>query len=97
MLTNRAKETQGFGATYKKTVRDRAGAYISMGGFGEALARYENHVELDPVRKDKWGIPVLRFSYGFGENDKEMCDDMANAAKEMFEWPGIEIVNGERK
>src|SRR6266566_1155326 len=28
MFPHRVKETQGFGATYKKTVRDRAGAYI---------------------------------------------------------------------
>ncbi|PYR25188.1 MAG: GMC family oxidoreductase [Acidobacteria bacterium] len=97
MFPNRAKETQGFGATYKKTVRDRAGAYISMGGFGEVLARYENHVDLDPVRKDKWGIPVLRFSYGFGDNEKKMCEDMANAAQEMFEGAGFEIVNVDRK
>src|SRR6266571_682280 len=55
MFPHRAKETQGFGATYKKTVRDRAGAYISMGGFGEVLSRYENQVDLDPVRKDRWG------------------------------------------
>ena len=31
-------ETPGFGAAYKKTVRDYAGAFISMGGFGEVLA-----------------------------------------------------------
>jgi choline dehydrogenase-like flavoprotein len=97
MFPNRAKETQGFGATYKQTVRDRAGAFISMGGFGEVLARYENHVDLDPVRKDKWGIPVLRFSYRFGDNEKKMCEDMANAAQEMFEGAGFEIVNVDRK
>src|SRR5437773_1035986 len=97
MFPNRAQETHGFGSTYKKTVRDRAGAYISMGGFGEVLARYENHVDLDPVRRDKWGIPVLRFSYGFGDNEKKMCEDMANAAQEMFEGAGFEIVNVDRK
>src|SRR3954452_20929721 len=64
-----AEETPGFGAAYKKTVRDFAGAYISMGGFGEVLARYENHIDLDPVQKDKWGIPVVRFNYRFGDNE----------------------------
>ncbi len=54
------------------------GAYISMGGFGEVLPRYENQVDLDPVRKDKWGIPVLRFNYKFGDNEKKMCEDMAD-------------------
>ena len=45
----------GFGAGYKKAVRDFAGAYISMGGFGEVLARYENQVDLDPAREGQVG------------------------------------------
>ena len=81
---------------YKKTVRDFSGAFINMGGFGEVLARYENHVALDPVRTDKWGIPVLRFNYKFGDNEKKMCEDMAAAAQEMFETAGFEIVNVDR-
>src|SRR5262249_7823071 len=58
-----AGDTPGFGAGFKKAVRDHAGAYISMGGFGEVLARYENYIDLDPALKDKWGIPVIRFHY----------------------------------
>ena len=38
-------DAPGFGKAYKKQVRDYAGAYISMGGFGEVLPRYENSVE----------------------------------------------------
>ena len=49
----------GFGAAYKKKVRDEAGAYIELGGFGEVLARYESYVDLDPAVKDRWGIPSL--------------------------------------
>jgi choline dehydrogenase-like flavoprotein len=97
MFPPHAHDTPGFGATYKKTVRDFAGAYISMGGFGEVLARYENQVEIDPVRKDKWGIPVVRFNYRFGDNEKKMCEDMANAAQEMFEAAGFEIINVDRR
>src|SRR5207244_5497070 len=58
--------TQGFGAQFKKDVRDHAGAFIGLGGFGEVLARYENYMDLDPEEKDAWGIPVLRFHYQFG-------------------------------
>ena len=89
MVPGHAAGTPGFGAGFKKSVRDRAGAFINMGGFGEVLARYENQVDLDPVRKDKWGIPVLRFNYRFGDNEKKMCADMADAAQEMFEYRPI--------
>jgi choline dehydrogenase-like flavoprotein len=96
MFPGNARDTPGFGAKYKRTVRDFAGAYISMGGFGEVLARYENQVSLDPVVKDKWGIPVARFNYRFGDNEKKMCEDMANSAQEMFEHAGFEIINVDR-
>lgn len=87
---------QGYGTKYKKEVRDYAGAYVHMGGFGEVLPRYESSVELDAKLKDRWGIPVLRFNFKFGDNEKKMCKDMADTAQEMFEAAGIEIVNVNR-
>ena len=96
MFPGNARETPGFGAAYKKRVRDYAGAFISMGGFGEVLPRYESRVELDPAVKDRWGIPVLRFNYRFGDNEKKMCQDMVETAQEMFERAGFEIVNVDR-
>ncbi len=84
--------TPGFGGQFKKTVRQHAGAFISMGGFGEVLARYENYMDLDPEVQDSWGIPVLRFHYQFGDNEKKMCEDMAVAGREMFEQAGIEVI-----
>ena len=97
MTPGSARDTPGFGAAYKKKVRDHAGAFITMGGFGEVLARYENQVAIDPDVKDKWGIPVLRFNYKFGDNEKKMCADMAATAQEIFEQAGFEIVGVERE
>ena len=91
-----AMETTGFGSSFKKSVRERAGAYISMGGFGEVLPRFENYIDLDPRLKDRWGIPSLRFHYKFGDNEKKMCEDMASAAQEMFEAAGFEILDVNR-
>ena len=87
----------GFGASYKKAVREMSGATLHMGGFGEVLARYENAVALDPEVKDKWGIPVLRFSFQFGDNERKMAADMADTAREMFEEAGVEVLEVDRK
>lgn len=92
-----ATQTPGFGKEFKKTVRDYAGAFISMGGFGEVLPRYDNYVEIDPNVKDRWGVPVLRFHITFGENEKNMARDMANQAQEMFENAGIQVIGVDRK
>jgi glucoside 3-dehydrogenase (cytochrome c) catalytic subunit len=93
MLPDSVFDTTGFGKDYKKGVRDYAGAMISLGGFGEVLPRYENYVDLDPEVKDRWGIPVLRFHYKFGDNEKKMCEDMADAAQEMMEAAGFTVVS----
>jgi choline dehydrogenase-like flavoprotein len=97
MFPQSAFWAKGFGSNYKKQVRDYAGAFIDMGGFGEVLARYENYVDIDPEVKDKWGIPALRFHYKFGDNEKKMAADMSDAAREMFEQAGIEIVEVKRQ
>ena len=92
MFPEAAPETPGFGSAWKKSVRDHAGAFIDMGGFGEVLARYESYVEIDPEVKDRWGVPVLRFHYTFSDNEKKMCADMVQTAQEIFEAAGIEVL-----
>jgi choline dehydrogenase-like flavoprotein len=93
MVPSTASSTPGFGEEYKRKVRDYAGAMIEIGAFGEVLPRYENAVDLDPELKDAWGIPVLRFSYKFGENEAKMARDMAVAGREMFEAAKFEVTS----
>src|SRR5580693_2442166 len=88
----RGADSNGFGASFKEEIRKNQGSYIAMGAFGEVLARYENFVDLDPVVKDKWGIPALRFHYKFGENEHNMVKDMKETAQEMFEAAGLKII-----
>src|SRR5581483_5289558 len=88
----RIHDASGFGAGFKDEVRKNKGSYIEMGAFGEVLARYENYVDLDPVVKDKWGIPALRFHFQFGDNERRMVKDMNETAKEMFEASGFKIL-----
>lgn len=96
LFPDHAYRTDGIGSDLKKEIRKNYGAFISMGGFGEVLPRYENYVDLDPKMKDRWGMPVLRFHYRFGDNEKHMATDMAAQAQEMFEAAGFEIVEVNR-
>ena len=47
-----------------------------------------NFVALDPKVVDKFGIPVLRISMTWGENEKAMIPDMAVSATQMLEAAG---------
>ena len=79
----------GFGAAWKKTVLGPSPSYIQLGGFGETLARFENHAKIDPDGKvDAWGIPVLHVSMTFGDNERAMMKDIAATAAEMIEAAG---------
>jgi choline dehydrogenase-like flavoprotein len=89
--------SRGFGAEFKEEVRQNRGSYISMGAFGEVLARYENYVDLDPIVKDKWGVPALRFHYKFGDNERRMVADMQETAHEMFEAAGFDVLEVDKR
>jgi choline dehydrogenase-like flavoprotein len=92
-----AHTTPGFGATFKRAVREKHPMPISISGFGEVLARRENQVSLDPLVKDAWGIPALRFNYRFGDNELKMAADMADTAEEMLRAAGAEEIQVTRE
>ncbi len=83
-----AFQIPGFGASFKKAVKESHPWSINLGGFGECLPRFENHCRLDDEIVDKWGIPVLHISAAFGENERAMVDDMAVTAAEMLTAAG---------
>ncbi len=82
---------EGFGKQFKEEVK-RGEWTISLGGFGECLARRENYCELDKNIVDAWGVPALRLSATYGENEKRMGEDVANAAAEMLEAAGAKNI-----
>jgi choline dehydrogenase-like flavoprotein len=96
MFPEDAMKLAGFGQAYKRKVRDHAGAFLYMYGLGEVLPRYENRVQIDPQVKDAFGIPVLRFSYKYGDNEKKMCADMVTSMQEAFAASGFEITRVDR-
>ena len=82
----------GIGADYKKAVK--RGTYgVSLGAFGESLARFDNFCEIDPKLKDAWGIPALRISMAHGANEAAMMRDAAVSAAEMLEAAGAKNIH----
>ena len=82
---------EGLGAAYKDAVR--RGVYgISLDAFGESLARWENHCEIDPNLKDAWGIPALRIAMTHGSNEAALMEDAAVAGAEMLEAAGAKNI-----
>lgn len=79
----------GFGAEYKQSMLREQGPWtMGLGGWGEMLPRDDNRVWLDPVSKDRWGIPALRIQCTFGPNEQAILQDVQTTAAEMLEAAG---------
>ena len=84
----------GFGSGWKKQVKSLYPAFarVWISG-GEMLARKDNFVELDPVVRDRWGIPVLKINCTHCDNDRRIYQDFFEHAQELFRAAGGEIVD----
>ena len=82
------RPVRGFGADLKQALREPGPWEMSIGAFGEMLPNYDNYVDLDPEQVDSFGIPLLRISCAFGENEFAMREDMTTQAAEMLEAAG---------
>ena len=82
----------GFGEEFKKGFRDPV-ISVGLAGFGEALPRFENFVEIDPSGQlDAYGIPVLRIQMTWGDNERAMVADMAESGAEMMDAAGAKNI-----
>jgi len=82
----------GFGDAYKRAVMNPVNS-IGLVGFGEVLARFDNFVEIDPTGTvDAYGIPVLKITMSWGENERKMIPDMGLSASEMMEAAGAKNI-----
>jgi choline dehydrogenase-like flavoprotein len=83
----------GAGAGWKDSLSAPGEWIVDVGAYGECLPDFKNHVFLDPVKKDKWGLPILNISMEYGPNELAMRTDMKNAAKEMLQSANPDWVN----
>ena len=59
---------------------------------GEVLPRYENHARLDDDVVDKWGIPVLRLSVKYGDNEHNMANDAMHTLSQVCGDAGFQVL-----
>jgi choline dehydrogenase-like flavoprotein len=80
------------GAAYKEELTEPGEWSMGIGGFGELLPYHENKITLDPVRKDKWGLPILAMDAEIKDNEKKMRKDIVAEAVAMLEAAGVRNV-----
>lgn len=81
----------GFGDAYKRAAKEPIEKFTFL-GYGEALPRFENYVELDPQVRDFLGIPVLRMHIAWGDNERNLVRDAGEQSAEMLEAAGMKNI-----
>lgn len=89
VLYEQAFSIPGFGREWRQKVREQIPYYFSMEAQGECLPRFDNFVELDPEKKDAWGIPALRITASYGENEHAMAKAMRHDVAAALDAIGV--------
>jgi gluconate 2-dehydrogenase alpha chain len=66
-------DTPSWGAAWKKAVGRHYNHTCSINVHGSSMATRQNYLDLDPTYRDAWGLPLLRMTFDFPENDIRMA------------------------
>jgi choline dehydrogenase-like flavoprotein len=77
-----------YGAKFKQDVRRYYGSFVSFDGRGEMIPNDQSYCEIDPTVKDKWGIPVLRFHWGWSDHERGQAAHMQKTFGALIEAMG---------
>lgn len=80
---------EGFGVNFKEQIAKPGPWSVWMAGWGECLPNFDNKVSLDEIKKDPYGLPLVKINFSFGENEKLMMQDIRNTAAEMLIQAGF--------
>lgn len=87
-----AMNAEGFGADFKKAVREQGKWSVNLGVWAECLPRFENFAEIDKEQVDAWGIPTLRINMKWSDNELKLFEDARQQGAEMLEAAGAKDV-----
>ncbi|WP_077923660.1 GMC oxidoreductase [Spirosoma sp. 209] len=81
----------GLGADLKSGLLNPTlgGWYVGSHMMGETIPKESNYVALDSAQKDPFGIPQLKISVAYDDNDEKMVKDYLEQMTEMFTAAGF--------
>ncbi len=88
-------DTNGFGETLKNKLSAplQAGPWhISSQMMGETIPKETNTLSLDKEKKDAWGMPLLKISIDYDDNEDKMIKDFFEQMTEMYTVAGFQEI-----
>lgn len=87
-------DTPKWGADWKRAVVRHYNHTSVLSIHGSSVASPRNYLDLDPTYKDAWGLPLLRMTFDFPENDLKMSAYITKKAEEIGRAMGGRQVAG---
>ena len=81
----------GYGADLKASYRKYWGTTIGFSGRGEMIPNDKSYADLDPEKKDQWGIPVLRFHWQWTDYEYNQARHMQQTMRGLVEAMGGKV------
>ena len=83
----------GYGLDLKRGLRKIYGASVYFAGRGEMIPNEKSYCEIDPNAVDQWGIPVLRFHFGWSQDEILQAKHMQETFQEIIETAGGKVLS----
>ena len=86
--------TPSWGAKWKQAVVRHYNHTSTINVHGSSVATRGNYLDLDPTYKDAWGLPLLRMTFDFPQNDIRMSAYCTRKAIEIGKQMGGKLLTG---
>jgi choline dehydrogenase-like flavoprotein len=83
----------GFGSGFKREIKEKSIGHAGMNMQGTTLISARKLVDLDPERKDRYGLNLPRIHLHYESNDVAMAQDMVETCEEIIRAGGGEILS----
>lgn len=94
-MGNIANRAGSYGSRLKEDMRRYYGSYLNFTIRGEMIPNGDSRCEIDPDRKDRWGIPTLRFHFKWSQHELNMVAHWQETTRHIIERLGGNIEYGD--
>lgn len=84
-----------YGRQFKEDVRRYHGSIVGFSGRGEMIPNADSFCDLDPVAKDRWGVPVLRFAWKWSEHELGQAEHMIKTFTDIINVMGGKVLGAD--
>ncbi|WLP88442.1 GMC family oxidoreductase [Gordonia sp. NB41Y] len=80
--------TGRWGAEWARALRTFRHRVVTLNILGEVVPTRGRYLDLDPRYRDRWGDPLLRLTYDYGENERRLVREVSGRVGEILRAAG---------